>query len=252
MTNSTKQIALFIPCMVDQIYPEMGIAMVDVLESLGYTCHYDPKQVCCGQPAYNAGQLAEARKVAKTLVNCFGDDDMPIVCPSGSCTAMVRNHYERLFADTSLAEKADAVAKRTYEFSEFLFREGAIDAIKGTYAGKAIFHCSCHALREIELDQQVPRSILNRIEGLELQKAEGPHQCCGFGGLFYVKFPSISDAMTEKRLDQLLANGAELIISNDPGCIMTLRRMLKKQERPVEAMHLTEFLAKAMKRKSSV
>lgn len=248
MTGSTKQVSLFIPCMVDQIYPEMGMAMVDVLEALGYACDYDPRQVCCGQPAFNAGQLDEARKVAKTLVTCFAEDDRPVVCPSGSCTAMVRKHYDRLFADTPLAQKAGHVARRVVEFSEFLYREELVEKIHGSYSAKAIFHCSCHALRELGLDKEVPRSILNRIDGLDILEAKGPHQCCGFGGLFFAKFPDISDAMTEKRVDQLLATGAELIVSNDPGCIMTLRRTLNKRGNGVETMHLTEFLAKAMSR----
>jgi L-lactate dehydrogenase complex protein LldE len=243
MTESRKQVSLFIPCLVDQIYPEMGLAMVDVLEHLGYECLYDSHQVCCGQPAYNAGQLDEARKVAKGFVNCFSGTEIPIVCPSGSCTAMVRNHYGRLFDDD---ESVKEIAGRTFEFSEFLHKQQVIDTFEGRFPAKAVFHCSCHALRDLGMDREVPRALLERITGLELMDAEGPHQCCGFGGLFYVKFPAISDAMTEKRLQQLLDSGADLIVSNDPGCIMVLRRMLKKQGKQAQAMHLTELMAKAV------
>ena len=245
MTKNSESLSLFIPCMIDQVYPEMGMAMVRVLERLGYSLNYNPEQVCCGQPAFNAGQLDESRKVASHFCSCFNAADT-IICPSGSCTSMVRNHYKTLFKGKDQAETADAIGNAVVEFSEFLHKEGLISGLIGEYKARIAFHCSCHALRELGLDQDIPYSILRKIHGIELAIPDVPHKCCGFGGLFYAKFPAISDNMTEQRLEQLLEGNVDLIVSNDPGCIMTLRRMLEKMKRDTEVIHLAELLDRAM------
>ena len=243
--SNLPTVSLFIPCLVDQVYPEMGMAMVRVLEKLGYTVIYREGQVCCGQPAYNAGHLAESRKVAEHFCSCFDPGDT-IVCPSGSCVSMIRNHYETLFDGDDYVEKAMALGTSVMEFTEFLAKENRIKELTGTYKANAVFHCSCHTLRELKLDPKIPHSIFEGIEGLNLVTPEGPHKCCGFGGLFYLKYPAISDAMAKERLDQLLETEVDLIISNDPGCILILRRMLKECDKTVEVVHITELLERVL------
>lgn len=241
----TETVSLFIPCLVDQVYPEMGMAMVRVLEHLGYRVTYCPRQTCCGQPAFNAGHLPEARNVARHFLECFADEEC-IVGPSGSCTAMVRNYFGELFAGEPEEELARRVSQRVWEFSEFLRNEEKISAFHGRHFAKVAFHCSCHSLRELKLPPAVPDSLIRQVDGATLHNPETRHQCCGFGGLFTVKYPEISDAMTKVRLEQLLENGADTIVSNDPGCIMTLRRRAKELSLNVRILHLAEFLAESL------
>lgn len=243
--SNTNTVWLFIPCLVDQVYPEMGLAMVDVLEHLGYDVRYNPEQTCCGQPAYNAGHLKEARKVAAHFLDCFADAEQ-IVCPSGSCTAMVRHFYAQVFEGNERLDEALAVGKRVWEFSEFLKKEGVVDKIKAKRGANVAFHCSCHGLRELGLDAEESISLLADIDGTTVHRTEEPHQCCGFGGLFMVKFPDISDAMTRARFKQLTEGDVDIIVSNDPGCIMTLRRIAAEAKSPVKIFHLAEYLADSL------
>ena len=244
MSDSSNQVSLFIPCMVDQIYPEMGFAMTRLLRGLGYTVSYNPEQTCCGQPAYNGGHLAEARRVAGHFVDCFEGAGW-VVCPSGSCTAMVRNHYDALFAGHAAHAAATALSARVLEFSEFCVRAGVVDRLRGRLSARVAFHNSCHSYRELGVTTE-PFELLARVDGCEVCQPEGEPVCCGFGGLFYVKYNDISRSMASARLAQLLAPGVDMIVSNDPGCIMNLRQQAKIEGESVPILHLVEFLDRAM------
>jgi L-lactate dehydrogenase complex protein LldE len=237
-------ISLFIPCLVDQVYPEIGIAMAQILTYLGYQIEYNDQQTCCGQPAFNAGHRDEARKVATKFIEDFISADL-IVSPSGSCTAMVKNYYPILFNDISTQAKASQLASKIFEFSEFLAREDQIKNISGEYSGKVSFHNSCHSLRELHIDQ-FPLDILNRINGINIVMPAGEPVCCGFGGLFSFKFDEIAATMAKTRLEMFTSLKAETIVTNDPGCLMHMRQEALDRKIDIKLLHLTEFLVQAI------
>ena len=241
---SDKSVALFIPCLVDQVYPEMGLAMVRVLEHLGYKLAYDPKQTCCGQPAFNSGNRGEALAVARNFVDVFRDAEV-VVCPSGSCTAMVRNFFPVIFENDPRRDDAVQLGARVLEFSEFLARRGDAERIHGKFTGKVGFHNSCHALRELRLVAE-PFDILRRVDGCEFVQPDGEPVCCGFGGLFSVKFAAIAGEMARTRLVQFASLGVETLVSNDPGCVMHMRQECAERDIDVNVVHTAEFLASAM------
>jgi L-lactate dehydrogenase complex protein LldE len=243
MNNS--DVSLFIPCLVDQVYPEIGLAMAGVLEHLGYRLHYNPEQTCCGQPAFNAGHRSKARKVAETFVDAFNDEAGAIVGPSGSCVGMVRNYYQVLFKDHARLEEALALSRRIFEFSEFLAREKRLDDISGKAAGKIGFHNSCHSYRELGL-QDEPFDLMRCISGYDLIEVPGEPVCCGFGGLFSVKYEAIAETMALSRLEQFTSLGVETIVTNDPGCLMHMRQEAVDRGMDVRIIHVAEFIAKAM------
>jgi L-lactate dehydrogenase complex protein LldE len=243
-TDMDKQVSLFIPCLVDQVYPEIGLAMVKIMRHFGYHPFYDPRQTCCGQPAFNAGHRIEARKVAGQFIDVF-QQARTIVAPSGSCTAMVRNYYPLLFDGHPLQKSALQVSQRIFEFSEFLFRENLIPRIDGSSSGRIGFHNSCHSYRELGL-KEIPGQILNRIRGYEWVELAGEPVCCGFGGLFSFKYDYLAAAMAEDRLERFRAQKIDTVVSNDPGCIMHLRQEAKAKKINMPVLHLVEFLAQSM------
>ena len=216
------------------------MAMVRVLEKLGCELSYNPEQTCCGQPAFNAGHHVEAKKVAEHFLDCFKDQSC-IVAPSGSCVAMIRNFFPDLFKGDSRASEAASIP--VYEFSEFLEKEKLLDGQKLEWEGKVSFHNSCHSLRELGLGGFVKESMAQC--GCEDASPE-LDECCGFGGLFSIKFAPISVSMAKQRLNQLQENGARQIISNDPGCIMHLRQVAEEEGLDLEIMHYAEFLDKCL------
>ena len=242
--TAPSEITLFIPCLVDQIYPEIGHAMVRLLRHFGYTVRYDPRQTCCGQPAFNAGHRYEARDVARSFIDIFKNSEI-VVGPSGSCTAMVRNYYPVLFMDDPDYETARSLGSRFLEFSEFCLRENLMDRISGKFPAAAGYHNSCHSYRELGI-REAPLKLLQKIEGLKLLQPPGEPVCCGFGGLFSVKYDAISAAMANTRLLSFTDLGVDYIISNDPGCIMHMRQEVIDRAMDVRVLHLTEFLAMAL------
>ena len=244
MSKKLPTISLFIPCLVDQVYPEIGIDMAKVLQHLGYQLNYDPRQTCCGQPAFNAGHREEAKKVASVFIDIFKTADC-IVGPSGSCTAMVRNYYPVLFENDVFQENAINIGKKIFEFSEFLEKEGQITNISGKYKGKVGFHNSCHSYRELGIDK-VPLDILDRIDSVEIIQPNGEPVCCGFGGLFSFKFDEIAATMAKTRLQMFMSLNVETIVTNDPGCLMHMRQEVKDNKLNVQLLHIAEFLVQAM------
>ncbi|HXZ79842.1 MAG TPA: (Fe-S)-binding protein, partial [Terriglobales bacterium] len=184
------KVTLFIPCFVDQLAPQVGIDMVEVLRRIGCDLYFPVEQTCCGQPAFNSGFWDEARPIAERFVRIFENAET-IVCPSGSCTTMVRNFYRDLLADSPLREPAAALAKRVFEFSEYLVKVAGIEDVGAEFPHRVTLHETCHALRELHIKVE-PRKLLSRVRGLELVEMPYAEECCGFGGAFAVKFGMIS------------------------------------------------------------
>ncbi len=238
-----KRVRLFIPCLVDQLYPEIGASLVSILTHFGYEPTYNDEALCCGQPAFNAGHHHEAKKVGLNFIHAQAGEE-PLVCPSGSCTAMVKNFYPELFEAERDLNEASSVATRLSEFSQFLASEGLIPKIIGSYSGRVGFHNSCHSARELHVAGQ-PVDIMRRITGYELIETEPV--CCGFGGLFCIKFDAIAASMAKTRLEMFSEKGVDTIVSNDPGCIMHLNKECERKEIPIRIMHLAQFISAAMK-----
>lgn len=235
------RISLFIPCFVDQLMPEVGLDTVSVLRRLGYSVDYPRDQTCCGQPAFNTGYWDDARPLAERFLKIFGSAEA-VVCPSGSCTTMVRNFYSQLLADSPLKTKAIDVGHRVFEFSEFLTRVANVTDVGASFPHRVTYHDACHALRELRLRHE-PRELLRHVRGLELIEMPYSDECCGFGGTFATKFTMISAAMGETKIGNASASGAEYITSTDPSCLMHLDGILRRQNSGVRTIYLAGILA---------
>lgn len=235
------RVALFIPCFVDQLSPQVGLDVVRVLRRLGFEVEFPSEQTCCGQPAFNVGYWDEARPVAERFVRIFGSAEA-VVCPSGSCTTMVRAFYPELLAGSALREQAEQLGKRVFEFSEFLVRVAKTLDVGAAFPHKVTFHDSCHALRELHLEQE-PRELLRHVRGLELVEMPHSEECCGFGGAFSVKFSMISACMGESKVQNIEASGAEVVTALDPSCLMHIEGMLRRGKARARTMHLASILA---------
>ena len=245
MTQKAKPNAdLFVTCIVDQLYPEVGVSVVRVLRRLGVAVGFPKDQTCCGQPVYNAGFTQEALKLAKRVLEQFKDSEY-VVVPSGSCAATIRVYYLELFADIpSLLPEAKALAAKTYEFSEFLVKVLGVEdaaACGANHQGTAAFHPSCHLLRELGV-KEAPRKLLRSVPGLEEKELEGAEVCCGFGGTFSVKFPHISEGMVTDKIANVEASGAETLVSCDMSCLMNIGGALNRQGSKVKIRHLAQIL----------
>lgn len=235
------RIALFIPCFVDQFYPNAGISMVRILEKLGHEVEYPEGQTCCGQPPFNSGYWEEAKGTAKHMLDVFRNADV-VVSASGSCGAMLKVFYPDLLADDPRRADAEALSKKVHEFSSFLVNQLGVGDLGAKFKAKATFHDGCHGLRELGVKSE-PRKLLGHVRGLELVEMKEAETCCGFGGTFSVKFPEISTAMGEVKCASILETGAEVVISNDSSCLMQISGILGKMKKPVRCMHLAEVLA---------
>ena len=234
-------VQLFIPCFVDQLYPDTAFNMIKVLEKAGCTVTYNTSQTCCGQPAFNAGFWDEAKSVCSKFIKDFKGSDY-IVAPSASCVGFVRNYYEKLFDNSSLHHDVADITKRIFEFSEFMVNVLKVENVGATLNGKATYHDSCAGLRECKIKTE-PRKLLSHVKGLELTEMNDVETCCGFGGTFAVKFEAISVAMGEQKVDNALATGADYIISTDLSCLMHLAGYIKHKGYKLQTMHLADVLA---------
>ena len=235
---------LFVTCIVDQIYPEVGVSVVKVLRRLGVTVGFPEDQTCCGQPVYNAGFTKEALPLAKRVLEQFKDSEY-VVVPSGSCAATLRVYYLELFADVpSLLTEAKALAAKTYEFSEFLVKVLGVDdasSFGASHQGTAAFHPSCHLLREMGVKEE-PKKLLRSVPGLEEKELADAEVCCGFGGTFSVKFPHISEGMVADKIANVQASGADTLVSCDMSCLMNISGALNRQDSKVKVRHLAQIL----------
>lgn len=234
------KVQLFIPCFVDQLYPMVGMNTVRLLEKAGCQVSYNANQTCCGQPAYNAGFMKEAKQVSEKFLKDFSGDEM-IVAPSGSCVGYVKGCFEEIFNNSSCHNDAKQVSGRIYELSEFL-----VDVLKFRDFGaslntKATYHDACGALRECGIKSQ-PRELLAHVKNLELIESQECETCCGFGGTFSVKYEPISIGMAQTKIQSAISAGAHCIISTDISCLMHIDGVIKHQQLPLQTMHLAEVL----------
>jgi L-lactate dehydrogenase complex protein LldE len=237
-----RKVTLFIQCLVDAIHPQVGTAMVAVLRRLGCDLECPTAQTCCGQPAFNAGYRREAKLAARRFIEIFEDAEL-IVSPSGSCVHMVRHHYPDLFRNDPLwGGRAGAVAARTFEFSEFLVDVLKAEDLGARYAGRITYHDSCHLLRGLRVSEQ-PRRLLGRVAGAELVEMHNSDFCCGFGGTFALKYPEISCALVEDKVDHIVACGADTVVGCDTGCLLNIAGAISRRGLPIKTRHLAEILA---------
>lgn len=215
--------------------------MVKVLEKAGCNVLYNTNQTCCGQPAFNAGFCNESRAVAQKFLNDFDNADF-IVAPSASCVGFVRNYYPDLFTNSVHQNKIRNLGKRTFEFSEFLIDILKMEDFGASFFGKITYHDSCAALRECKI-KEGPRRLLRNVKGLELVEMNDVETCCGFGGTFSVKFEGISTAMAEQKLTNIIATGADFVVSTDCSCLMQLGGIIKNKNLPIETLHIADILA---------
>ena len=235
------KVQLFIPCFVDQLYPETGMNMVKVLEKLGCEVTYNTKQTCCGQPAFNAGYRDEAKSVATKFLHDFKENTY-IVSPSGSCTGYVRNFYDDLFENSADHNLCNQVRGNTYEFTEFLTKVLKVDNVGATLNGKATYHDACGALRECGI-KETPRKLLANVNGLEMVEMKECETCCGFGGTFAVKFEPISIGMAQTKVKSALETGAKYMITTDVSCMMHIQGYINENNLPIRTMHIADVLA---------
>ncbi len=235
------RIALFIPCFIDQLYPNVGISVVRVLERLGHEVEFPESQTCCGQPAFNSGYWDQARDVACGFLDAFAGAEV-IVGPSGSCTAMVRNFYPDLFRGHVREEEATSLAGRSWEFSDFLVKKLGVTDVGARFGGKVTWHDACHGLRELGL-REGPRQLLRAVRGLDLVEMRPSDECCGFGGTFSAKFPDISCKMGEAKVRAIEESGADWVASADSSCLMQIAGILSRKGSRAKPIHIAEILA---------
>lgn len=234
-------VQLFIPCFVDQLFPQTAFNMIKVLEKAGCTVSYNASQTCCGQPAFNAGFWEDAKPVCSKFIKDFSGSDY-IVSPSASCVGFVRNYYGKLFDNSSLHHDVVDLGKRIYEFSEFMIKVLQVEDVGARLEGKATYHDSCAGLRECHIKTE-PRKLLSNVKGLEITEMDHVETCCGFGGTFAVKFEAISVGMGEQKVENALATGASYLISTDLSCLMHLQGYINNKKYSLQTMHLADVLA---------
>jgi L-lactate dehydrogenase complex protein LldE len=234
-------VQLFIPCFVDQLYPQTAFNMAKVLEKAGCKVQYNVNQTCCGQPAFNAGFWSDSKEVCTKFIKDFSGADY-IVAPSASCVGFVRNYYPKLFDNSSYHNDVKDLQKRIFEFSEFMINVLKVEKVGARFHAKATYHDSCAGLRECRIKQE-PRTLLAHVEGLELVEMNDVETCCGFGGTFAVKFDPISIGMADQKAGNAKATGARCIISTDLSCLMHIDGYIRKQNMGIETMHIADVLA---------
>ena len=234
-------VQLFVPCFIDQLYPQVAFDTIKVLEKAGCTVKYNAQQTCCGQPAFNAGFWGESKDVCTKFVQDFEGADY-IVSPSASCAGFVRNNYGKLFENNAFQSPAKKVASRIYELSEFLVKVLNITDLGASFEGKATFHDSCAGLRECHIKEE-PRQLLAAVKGLELVEMQETDACCGFGGSFAVKFDTISVSMADQKIDNAIKTEASYLISTDMSCLMHIDGRMKHNGQNIKVLHLSEVLA---------
>jgi L-lactate dehydrogenase complex protein LldE len=232
---------IFIPCFIDQIYPNAGMNMVKVLEKVGCDVNYNPEQTCCGQPAFNAGFWPEAKEVGEKFIKEFRHDRY-VVCPSASCVGMIKNYYPEMFHNSALHNEYKQLAKNIHEFSSFLVNVLKVTNVGAKLEGIGTYHDSCAALRECKIKQE-PRILLKNVQGLEIVEMKDTETCCGFGGTFSAKFEPIAVGMGSDKVKHAIETGAQYLISTDASCLLHMEGYIKKQNLDLKPMHLADVLA---------
>ena len=242
MSDTKPRVALFVTCLVDLYRPSVGFAALKLLEEAGCQVEVPATQTCCGQPAYNSGDRATARDLARAVIDAFLGYDH-VVAPSGSCAGMIAHHYPALFEDDpAYRGKAEALAARTHELTSFLVDVMGLDTARPAYDGIAAYHDSCSGLREMGVRAQ-PRALLAKVPGLTVKELAEPELCCGFGGTFCVKYPAISTRMVTDKVADIRGTGADTLLAGDLGCLLNMAGRLKREASPVRVRHVAEVLA---------
>jgi L-lactate dehydrogenase complex protein LldE len=244
-----KPVSLFVTCIVDMIYPQTGVSVVKVLRHYGVSVDFPMGQTCCGQPAFNSGYRSEAKQVAKQLISAF-ENSQVIVSPSGSCVAMIRHEYPALFEDDAeWKAKADKIASITWEFTEFLVEGLGITDFNGKLPEPEsfAFHDACHGLRLLGLGV-VSRQLLDGVDNAEVHPLKDCDMCCGFGGLFSVKMPAVSDAMLQEKIKNINACEADTIITGDSSCLTQMNGGLSRHKSPKKVRHIADILADSLQK----
>jgi L-lactate dehydrogenase complex protein LldE len=235
------RIGLFITCLSDVFYPEVGISMVRVLRRLGAQVDFPEAQTCCGQPAFNSGYREEAKRAARHMIRTFADYDV-VLTPSGSCAAMVRHYYPRLMEGEGKWEsEAKALASRCFEFSQYTVDRVGDRMLPVKMEGTATYHHSCHMSRMLGLSDP-PIRLLSQVEGLRLEELPFHQDCCGFGGTFAVKMAEIATAMADEKVAHVCKTGADYLIGSDMSCLMHLGGRIRRMGHPVEVLHVAQVL----------
>lgn len=239
--SAPPKVSLFITCIVDQVFPNVGVSMMRLLRRYGCEVDFPASQTCCGQPCFNSGYVKEARSIARNHLDAFDGSDY-IVSPSGSCTGMVKHYYSELFADDpTLASRASTIAERSYEFSSFLVNVlGVVDA-GAACPHRVTFHPSCHGSRLLGVKDE-PLTLLEHVQGIELVPLPYAEDCCGFGGTFAVKMSGVSGAMVSEKVDHVVETGADYLVGTDMGCLVNIGGHMKRRGLSTKVMHLAEFL----------
>lgn len=242
------KVSLFVTCVVDQLYPQVGEAAFEVLTRLGVEVTFNPEQTCCGQPAYNTGFWREARAVAARTLELFERELSTadyVVAPSGSCTSMLKTSYAELFCDEpETRARAERVGARCYELSQFLVDVLGVEDVGAVFGGRVTYHDSCHLLRELGVSA-APRKLIRAVGGAEFVEMEEAAACCGFGGTFSFRYPEISDAIAAEKAANIERSGADVVVACDSGCLMRTADALSRRGSAVRCLHLAELLAQS-------
>jgi L-lactate dehydrogenase complex protein LldE len=243
------KVSLFVTCIVDQMFPQAGIAAVEVLTRLGVEVSFSGEQTCCGQPAFNTGYREEARRVALPMVDVFEHELQTcdfIVAPSGSCVTMVKKFYRELFeSDDARLKRVEAISPKVFEFSDFLVNVLGSPDIDASYRGRVTYHDCCHLLRELRISKE-PRQLINAVRNVEFVEMQSSDACCGFGGTFSVKFPEISTAIDQEKISNIARSGADTVVACDSSCLMQIAGLAGRNGLGVRCLHLAELLASRM------
>lgn len=237
-----RRVALFVTCLVDFYRPAVGFAAVRLLEAAGCRVEVPRLQTCCGQPAYNSGDRRDAMAIARQVIAAFRDFDY-VVAPSGSCAGMIKVHYPALFAgEPEMLKAAEDLSRRSFELVSFLTDICGMEEVEASYAGTVTYHDSCSGLRELGVKEQ-PRRLLSSVAGLRLAELPGAETCCGFGGTFCVKYPAISEEITERKAADIIATGADTLLAGDLGCLLNMAGRLSRKGSAIKVRHVAEVLA---------
>jgi len=242
----THRVALFVTCLVDMFYPEIGEATVKVLRQHGVEVEFPKDQICCGQPLFNSGFRAEAAAAARHTLRVFKDAEA-VVLPSGSCADMVREHYPHLFDEQREKAEAEAFAARCYELTEYLSKRLGVTQYDSNFKGKITYHDSCHMCRGLGLKRE-PRQALAGVKGVELIEMPMSDECCGFGGSFSVRLPEVSEAVMAKKLELARESGAQVVVTADAGCMMHMAGGIARRGDSLKVAHIAQILAGELRR----
>ncbi|MDP2207446.1 MAG: (Fe-S)-binding protein [Bacteroidota bacterium] len=235
------KISLFIPCLVDQFAPQVGVATVNILKKLGCSIEYPFEQTCCGQPAFNTGYRNDAKILAERFINIFANSEY-IVAPSGSCVSMVKVFYDQLDLSEEARNKLEHIKINIFELSEFIVNVLQLTEVGASFKGRVTYHESCHLLRELHISKE-PRELIKHVKGVEFIEMKESNRCCGFGGTFSLKFPELSTTITEDKVLNIINSGAEYVVANDTSCLMNIDVVLKRKRSKIKTLHIAELLA---------